>query len=157
MRRAAASSAMARSIAAPSSWSRSFMIAELVLLKIFATSSAPGSPIRTWLCRTGTAAVRPEASLSLKSDRPCMPSERQKRITVGWLTSALAAISATGSLSTVRGCSSTRLATRRSAGLRLSMPARMRSSSWPESAWSCRWLRSTSAAPRRLVWSDSTR
>ncbi len=76
------------------------------------------SPV-TWVWVSGTVPVRPEASRSLKSDSPSQPSERQKRITVGWLTPAARAISAMGSLSAERGCASTWSATRRSAGERL--------------------------------------
>jgi hypothetical protein len=72
----------------------------------------------TCVCVTGTVPVSPEARRSLKSDRPSQPSERQKRITVGWLTEAARAISATGSFNTERGWASTWSATRRSAGER---------------------------------------
>ena len=34
----------------------------------------------------GTVLLKPEARRSLKSARPSQPKERQKRITVGWLT-----------------------------------------------------------------------
>ena len=62
-------------------------------------TSAPRSVGRS----SGMVPVRPVASFSLKSDRPWQPSERQNRITVGWLTSALRAMSAIGSLMMERG------------------------------------------------------
>jgi hypothetical protein len=107
---------MARSIEFTSSWSRNFKIADTVLSITLADRSWVLSVTRTWLCRTGMVPVRLPANLSLKSARPEKPSERQKRITVGWLTSARRAISAIGSDSTLRGCSSTSVATRCSAG-----------------------------------------
>ena len=87
-----------------------------------------------WPCRRdapgwliGIVPVRPVASFSLKSDSPWQPSERQKRITVGWLTSALRAMSTIGSLMIERGWFSARSATRRSAGVSASRIWRIRS------------------------------
>ncbi len=101
----------------------------MVLPSTFAHRSDMASCRRTCVRWNGTVPVRPEPSLSLKSARPSKPSERQKRITVGWLTSARLAITPTASFSTARGFSSTTLATRRSAGERPSRAWRMRSSS----------------------------
>ncbi len=100
-----------------------------MLSSTLALRSAVGSPRRTWLRSTGIVPVRPEASLSLKSARPSKPSERQKRMTVGWLTSACAAMMAMASFSSERGLPSTTSATRRSAGVSESRDWRTRSSS----------------------------
>ena len=98
---------MARSMVSRLSWSRTCRIAEAVLPSTFTPSSSMVSLPVTWACVTGTVPVKPEASRSLKSDRPSQPSERQKRITVGWLTPAARAMAAMGSFKVERGCAST--------------------------------------------------
>ena len=68
------------------SWLRTCRMADAVLPSTLAPSSSIESSRLTWVWVTGTVPVRPEARRSLKSDRPSQPSERQKRMTVGWLT-----------------------------------------------------------------------
>src|SRR5258708_2678670 len=93
-------------------------MADTVLSSTFAPKSVAVSPRCTWLWLTWIVPVKPVASFSLKSDKPWQPSDRQNRITVGWLTSALRAISMIGWLMIDRGWFSARSATRRSAGVK---------------------------------------
>ena len=91
--------------------SRNCRIADTVLSSTFAPKSVAVSPRCLAVAHRDRAG---EAGGELQqSDSPWQPSERQKRITVGWLTSALRAMSTIGSLMIERGWFSARSATRR--------------------------------------------
>src|SRR6185437_10596690 len=115
MRRALASSAIAASSMAGLTSLRHLSKADTALSNTLADNSEVESPGRTLECTYGTPVTRLPASLSLKSGRPVQPSERQNRITVGWLTPARLAISATVAWITWFGWPSTSCDTLRSA------------------------------------------
>ena len=121
------------------SWLRTCKMALAVLPSTLAPSSTMLSSSLTLVCVTGTVPVRPEASRSLKSDKPSQPMERQNRMTVGWLTPESLAISEMGSLRTARGRASTWSATRCSAGVSLGLARRIcPRMAAPGLAWSLR-------------------
>jgi len=115
---------MADSTAAGSSASRTRTNAETALSKTFPVSPATLSSGRNAECTKGTPAIRLAASRTLKSGQPARPSARQKRMTVGSLTSAAWAISPMVMRATSPGWAMARRATRAAARLRPGRRAR---------------------------------